>query len=141
MNYKEAINDNNWVEAMNNEMEALNRNQTWEITDLPKGRRPIGCKWIYIIKYKSNGEIERYKSRLVVKGLSQSEGIYYDETFSPVVKISTVRCLIVIAVKNKLPLFQLNVNNAFLYGDLEEDVYKRIPEGYASKSNENKVYK
>ncbi|GJZ07010.1 putative RNA-directed DNA polymerase [Tanacetum coccineum] len=112
-NYKDSIHDNNWIEAMNNEMEALNRNQTWEITDLPKGRRPIGCKWIYKIKYKSNGEIERYKARLIPKGFSQREGINYDETFSHVVKMST----------------------------LEEDVYMKIPEGYASKSNENKVCK
>ncbi|GKB88950.1 zf-CCHC domain-containing protein [Tanacetum coccineum] len=112
-NYKDVIHDNNWVEAMNNEMEALNRNQTWEITDLPKGRRPIGCKWIYKIKYKSNGEIERYKARLIPKGFSQREGINYDETFCHVVKMST----------------------------LEEDVYMKIPEGYAFKSNENKVCK
>ncbi|GJY53568.1 ribonuclease H-like domain-containing protein [Tanacetum coccineum] len=122
-------------------METLNRNQTWEITDLPKGKRPIGCKWIYKIKYKSNGEIERYKARLVAKGFSQREGIDYDETFYHVVKMSTVRCLIAVVVKNKCPLFQLDVNNAFLYGELEEDVYMKIPEGYASKSNENKVCK
>nr|GEV89718.1 ribonuclease H-like domain-containing protein [Tanacetum cinerariifolium] len=105
---EEATNENKWVEAMNNKMDALNRNQTWETTDLPKGRRPIGCKWIYKIKYKSNGEIE------------------------------SVRCLIDVAVKNKWPLFQLDVSNAFLYNELEEDAYMRNPEGY-TKSNENKV--
>ncbi|GKF86692.1 putative RNA-directed DNA polymerase, partial [Tanacetum coccineum] len=114
--YKEAILDDNWVDAMNKEIEALNRNHTWDITDLPLGRKPIGCKWVYKIKYKSNGEIERYKARLVAKGFSQREGIDYNDTFSPIVKMSTVRYLITLSVKNKWPLFQLDVNNAFLYG-------------------------
>ncbi|GJW98868.1 ribonuclease H-like domain-containing protein [Tanacetum coccineum] len=93
------------IATMNNEIEALNRNETWEITQLPPGRKPIGCKWIYKVKYKSNGDIERYKARLVAKGYNQREGVDYDETFSHVVKIVTVRCLINIAVNNGWPLF------------------------------------
>ncbi|GJZ37802.1 putative RNA-directed DNA polymerase [Tanacetum coccineum] len=126
----EALSDPNWVEAMNNEIEALNRNNTWTICDLPAGRKPIGSKWIWKIKYKASGDIERYKARLVVKGFSQKEGFDYDETFSPVVKIVNVRCLISIVVVNKWPLYQLDVNNAFLYGDLVEDVYMTLPDGY-----------
>nr|GEW19606.1 putative ribonuclease H-like domain-containing protein [Tanacetum cinerariifolium] len=125
--YKEAILDDNWVNAMNKEIKALNKNHTWGITELPPGRKPIGCKWIYNIKYKANGEIERYKARLVAKGFNQREGIDYDETFSPMVKMVTVRCLISLAVQNRWPLFQLDVNNALLYGDLKEDVYITIP--------------
>lgn len=121
-------------------MEALNRNNTWVLVDLPPGRKPIGCKWIYKIKYKSNGEIERYKARLVAKGYSQREGLDYEETFSPVVKMVTVRCLIALAVQNKWPLFQLDVNNAFLYEDLVKDVYMTPPQGYFFE-NENKVCK
>lgn len=79
-------------------MEALYRNNTWDLTNLPAGRKPIGCKWIYKIKYKSNGEIERYIARLITKGYSQKEGVDFDETFSPVVKIVTVRCLINLAI-------------------------------------------
>ncbi|GKC98588.1 putative RNA-directed DNA polymerase [Tanacetum coccineum] len=88
--YKEASIDSKWDEAMNNKMEALNRNGTWEITEFPKGRKPMGCKWIFKIKYRSNGEVERYKARLFAKGFSQKEGLDYEETFSPVVKMVTV---------------------------------------------------
>lgn len=121
-------------------MEALIRNETWEITELPPGIKAIGAKWIYKIKYLSNGDIERYKARLVAKGLNQREGVDYDETFSPVVKIVTVRCLISLAVNNEWPLFQLDVNNAFLYGNLTEDVYMTLPPRYFS-ANDQRVCK
>ncbi|GJY03740.1 putative RNA-directed DNA polymerase [Tanacetum coccineum] len=138
--YQEAVKDSRWIEAMNQEIEALNRNNTWEITDLPKGRKAIGSKWVWKVKYKSNGDIERFKARVVAKGFNQKEGIDYDETFSPVVKIVTVRCVLSIAIKNKWSLFQLDINNAFLYGDLEEEVYMNLPEGFCDK-NEKKVCK
>ncbi|GJY31754.1 ribonuclease H-like domain-containing protein [Tanacetum coccineum] len=136
----EAMSDPNWVEAMNNEIEALNRNNTWTICDLPADRKPIGSKWIWKIKYKASGDIERYKARLVAKGFSQKEGFDYDETFSPVIKMSTVRCIVAIAVTNNWTLYQLDINNAFLYGDLHEDVYMTLPDGYndANKSKQSK---
>ncbi|GJV10853.1 putative RNA-directed DNA polymerase [Tanacetum coccineum] len=134
-NYREACKDQHWIEAMNKEMKALYDNDTWEITELPLGRKSIGGKWVYKIKYKSSGDIERYKARYVVKGYNQKEGIDFDETFSPVVKIVTVRCLINLAVQNSWPLFQLDVNNAFLYGDLSETVYMDLPEGYFSPND------
>ncbi|GJY79224.1 putative RNA-directed DNA polymerase [Tanacetum coccineum] len=127
---KVAILDKNWIEAMNNEMEALFRNKTWVLVDLPPNRKTIGSKWLWKIKYKSTGEIERYKARLVAKEFSQRDGIDFEETFSPVVKMVTVRCVISLAVHNNWPLFQLDVNNAFLYGDLHEDVYMDLPPGY-----------
>jgi hypothetical protein len=111
----QAVKDPNWVTAMNEELEALNINDTWDLVDLPPGRKTVGCKWVYKIKYKSTGEIERYKARLVAKGYSQKEGIDFDETFSPVVKMFTVRCVIALSVERSWPLFQLDVNNAFLY--------------------------
>ncbi|GJV96091.1 ribonuclease H-like domain-containing protein [Tanacetum coccineum] len=87
---EEAVKDINWVQAMNNKMEALYLNNTWILTDFPKNRKAIGSKWVFKIKYKSDGEIERYnKARLVAKGFGQKEGIDYDEIFSPVMKMST----------------------------------------------------
>jgi hypothetical protein len=138
--YFQAASDPNWVTAMNEEIEALNRNNTWDLVDLPPGRKTIGCKWVYKIKYKSTGEIERFKARLVAKGFSQREGIDFDETFSPVVKMATIRCVLSLAVENNWSLFQLDINNAFLYGELNEDVYMALPEGFFSK-NETKVCK
>ncbi|XP_035842144.1 uncharacterized protein LOC118488849 [Helianthus annuus] len=138
--YSEASRDPKWVEAMNLEMEALLRNQTWELVDLPNDRKPIGSKWIYKIKYKANGEIERYKARSVAKGYNQQEGLDFGETFSPVVKMVTVRCVLSLAVQNNWTLYQLDVNNAFLYGSISEDVYMSLPEGYYAK-NESEVCK
>ncbi|GJZ48148.1 ribonuclease H-like domain-containing protein, partial [Tanacetum coccineum] len=139
--YEDAILDNNWIDAMNAKIEALNKNQTWIITDFPANRKAIGNKWIFKIKYKASGDIDRYKAILVAKGFNQREGIDFDETFSPVVKMYTLRCLIALFVSNNWPLFQLDVNNAFLYGELEEDVYMTIPQGFANKDNKNKVCK
>ncbi|GJT06568.1 putative RNA-directed DNA polymerase, partial [Tanacetum coccineum] len=133
--FDEASKDIRWIEAMNLEMEALNRNGTWVITELPVGRKPIGNKWVWKVKYKSTGDVERFKARLVAKGYNQKEGIDYDETFSPVVKIVTVRCILSLAVFNNWSVYQLDINNAFLYGDLEEDVYMSLPEGYFAKDD------
>ncbi|GJQ88928.1 ribonuclease H-like domain-containing protein [Tanacetum coccineum] len=130
--YHQACTSKDWVAAMNNEMEALNKKRTWVVTDLPPGRKPIRCKWIYKIKYKSNGDIERYKARFMAKGYIQKEGVYYDEIFSHVVKMVTLRCLISFAVNQGWPLFQLYVNNAFLYDNLSEEVYMTLPPGYFS---------
>ncbi|GJV17672.1 putative RNA-directed DNA polymerase, partial [Tanacetum coccineum] len=126
------------VNAMNEEMNALYENKTWVMTELPQDRNPIGCKWVFKIKYKSNCEVERYKARLVAKGFGQKEGIDYEETFSPVVKMSTVRCLINLAVKKDWKIYQMDVNNAFLFGDLKEEVYMLPPPGFFKKG-ETKV--
>ncbi|KAJ0909110.1 putative RNA-directed DNA polymerase [Helianthus annuus] len=138
--YEEAASNPKWVEAMNKEMEALFRNHTWVLADLPKDRKAIGCKWVFRVKYKSNGEVERYKARLVAKGFNQREGLDFGETFSPVVKMVTIRTVVALAVFFNWSLYQLDVDNAFLHGTITEDVYMKLPQGYYSK-NESKVCK
>ncbi|GAA0155832.1 transmembrane signal receptor [Lithospermum erythrorhizon] len=128
--YTQASKDPRWLEAMKKELTALTTNGTWEFTNLPAGKKVISCKWIYKVKLKSDGSLERFKARLVAKGFTQKEEIDYHETFSPVVNtISTVRCILSVVAYNHWPLAQLDVINAFLHGDLMEEVYIRPPEG------------
>ncbi|TYK18103.1 Cysteine-rich RLK (receptor-like protein kinase) 8 [Cucumis melo var. makuwa] len=128
--YHEAVVSQEWCEAMKAELEAMETNQTWSIVPLPKGKNSIGCRWVYKIKHKADGSIERYKTRLVAKGYTQQEGLDYFETFSLVVKMVTVKTLLTIAVSKEWPLLQLDVNNAFLHGELFEEVYMDLPLGY-----------
>jgi hypothetical protein len=122
---------------MNDELEALAKNKTWIFVDLPPHVKPIGSKWVYKIKHKADGTIERYKARLVAKGYNQIEGLDFFDTFSPVAKLSTVRILLAIASIKQWHLHQLDVNNAFLHGELQEDVYMTIPQGVScSKANQ-----
>lgn len=96
---------------------------------LPKGKSAIGCKWAFIIKYKTNGEVERYKARLVAKGYNQAAGIDYQETFSPVVEMVTVRVVITLAVAENWTIYQIDVYNSFLQGDLTKEVFMELPKG------------
>ncbi|CAN6586683.1 unnamed protein product [Malus baccata var. baccata] len=122
--------DPKWAAAMDEEMMALHKNDTWEVTELPKGKKPGGCRWVFTIKYKADGSVDRYKARLVAKGYTQTYGIDYQETFSPVAKMNTVRVLISLAANLNWPLKQFDVKNAFLHGHLEEEVYMDFPLGY-----------
>ncbi|KAI5321949.1 hypothetical protein L3X38_031021 [Prunus dulcis] len=114
---------------MDKEIQALEQNNTWSITPLPAGKHPIGCKWVYKVKYNSDGSVERYKARLVAKGYTQQEGLDYTETFSPTAKLVTFRCLLALAAVRNWRLHQLDVQNAFLHGDLDEEVYMLPPSG------------
>ena len=107
---------------MQAEINALQANNTWVMTPLHPGKVPIGCKWVFKIKLKLDRSIERYKERLVAKGYTQTEGVDFYETFSLVVKFTTVRTLLALAAIQGWHLTQLDVNNAFLHGDLHEEV-------------------
>jgi hypothetical protein len=128
-----------WKEAMKEEMHALEKNKTWELVQLPEGKKAVGCKWVFTVKQTPEGKVERYKARLVAKGYSQTYGIDYDETFAPVAKMGTVRTLISCAVNFGWTLHQLDVKNAFLHGDLKEEVYMEIPHGFANSQTVGKV--
>ena len=127
--YDQAVSDPQWCAAMQAELDALALNNTWSLVSLPTGYKLIGCKWVYRIKYHSDGTIERYKARLVAKGYTQVEGVDYIETFSPTAKLTTLRCLLAIAASRHWFLHQLDVQNAFLHGDLDEEVYMVPPPG------------
>nr|KAJ0186503.1 hypothetical protein LSAT_V11C900486210 [Lactuca sativa] len=138
--FHQAVKDDRWKKAMQREITGLEENNTWELTLLPPRKKAIDSKWVYKIKYKPNGEVERYKARLVAKGYTQMEGVDFHDTFAPVAKLVTVRVLLTIAVKHGWIIHQLDVNNAFLHGDLNEEIYMKIPQGFR-KENETRVCK
>lgn len=127
--YEETLHDKKWIEAMQHELKALDENDTWNLVPWPHGKPVISCKLIFKIKHKANGEIERYKVILVAKGYSQTAGIDYQETFSPVVKTVTVRNIIALIATENWCTYQMDVYNAFLQGYLTEDVYMELPQG------------
>ncbi|XP_052113169.1 retrovirus-related Pol polyprotein from transposon RE1 [Arachis duranensis] len=127
--YEEAVAHHCWREAIQSELEALKLNNTWRVCKLPIGKRAIGCKWVFRTKFHADGSIERRKARLVAKGFTQIEGVDFIDTFSPVVQMTTLRLLLAVAAAKKWHLKQLDVNTAFLHGDLNEDVYMKIPPG------------
>ncbi|KAL4366951.1 hypothetical protein GQ457_05G020090 [Hibiscus cannabinus] len=128
-NVDEALKDPKWKKVVEEEIDALEKNATWTITDLPPGKKVVGFKWIFVIKYNSNGIIERYKARLVAKFFTQTHGIDFTETFALVDKLNTVRVLLNLPVNLDWNLHQLDVKNAFLNGHLEEEVYMKVPPG------------
>ncbi|XP_058008894.1 uncharacterized mitochondrial protein AtMg00810-like [Hevea brasiliensis] len=123
------------------EMKALAKNKTWELITLPMGEKPVGCKWVFTVKHRPDGSIERYKARLVAKGFTQMYGVDYQETFALVAKMNTIRILLSCAVNLEWDLQQFDVKNTFLHGDLEEEVYMKIPLGFENGKTKGKVYR
>jgi len=126
---------------MDAEMEALEQNSTWDLVTLPNGKKIVGCKWVYTIKYRVDGSIERYKARLVAKGFTQTYGVDYMETFAPVAKMNTVRVILSLAANYGWNLQQFDVKNAFLHGEIEEEIYMELLPGYGEKTATNTVCK
>ncbi|GKV53531.1 hypothetical protein SLEP1_g60051 [Rubroshorea leprosula] len=127
--YQEASSNPLWQQAMQDELQALENTRTWDLVDLTAEKSLIGYKWVYKIKTRSDGSVERYKARLVAKDFTQEYGIDYEETFALVARLTSVRSLLAIAAIWRWKLFQMDVKNAFLNGDLEEEVYMKPSPG------------
>ncbi|GJR63477.1 putative RNA-directed DNA polymerase [Tanacetum coccineum] len=138
-NTEQALKSKHWKDAMEEEIKALIKNNRWEKRVLPPGKKTVGCRWVFTIKYKPDGTIERYKARLVANGYTQTCRNDYSETFSPVAKINTIRVLISIAANKGWPLHQFDVKNAFLHGELKEEIYMEAPRGFTDNFGEREV--
>lgn len=128
-----------WRKAMETEMQALNKNHTWDLVPSSTSQNLVGCKWVFKIKKDQHGNIIQHKARLVAKGFHQREGLDYGDTFSPVVKPVTVRLILSIALNKKWSLRQLDINNAFLQGTLTDDVFTSQPPGFVNPDKPNHV--
>eukprot|EP00253_Pinus_taeda_P003789 PITA_03789 len=138
-NERYAIKDRKWIEAMDEEINTIERNKTWDLVELPKVKEVIGVKWVYKTKSNVEGKIERHNARLVVKRYKQQYGRDYEEMFAPVARMETMRAVLSIAAQNKWKVYQMDVKSAFLNGVLMEEVYIEQPAGYEKKGQKHKV--
>ncbi|KAK3014683.1 hypothetical protein RJ639_009812 [Escallonia herrerae] len=139
--YSEAMSSpeaSQWKEAINSEIESIMQNNMWELVDLPLGNKPLGCKWIFKRKIKTDGTIEKYRARLVVKGYRQKEGLDYFVTYSQVIRITSIGILIAIAAINSVEIHQVDVKTTFLNGGLNEEIYIEQPEGFIALDHKRK---
>lgn len=114
-------------------METLEICDTWDLVSLPKGRNPIRCKWVFKKKFGVDGQLERYKAKIVAKGYFEREGVDFGEILSPIAKITYIRFLLSIVIFYDFEIDQIDVKTNFLHGDLEEDIYMRQPNGFVEK--------
>ncbi|GJZ04202.1 zinc finger, CCHC-type containing protein [Tanacetum coccineum] len=127
-----------WKEEINDRMDSIMGSNTWVLADLPPGCKPLGCKWIFKIKLKVDGTIEKFKAILVIQDFRQKSGIDYFDTYAPVVRISTIRLLIAMESIHNLIIHQMDVKIALLNGELDEEVYMNQPQCFIMPGNENK---
>ena len=127
--YEEAMALKEWRDSVADESGAMIKNETWYESELPKGKKAVTSKWVFTIKFHPDGRIERRKSRLVARGFTQTYGADYVETFAPVAKLHTIRIVLSLAVNLEWDLWQMDVKNAFLQGELEDEVYMHPPPG------------
>jgi len=139
--FQEVVGHQKWKQAMDAEIQSIERNHTWSLTALPVEAKAIGVKWIYKIKLNELGEVDKFKARLVVKGYAQEYGVYYTEVFAPVARMDTVRMIIVVAAQRGWGIYQLDVKSAFLHGKVKEDVFVAQPQGYEVAGKKDMVYK
>lgn len=124
---------------MDIEILAIEKNDSWEINDLPKGQRTIGVKQVYKTKLNENGGVDKYKAHLVAKGYKQKYSVDYKEVFAPVVRLDTSKLVVALAAQNNQPIYQLDVKSAFLHGKFQEQVYVDQQHGYIKYDNDHKV--
>ncbi|KAK8956512.1 hypothetical protein KSP39_PZI000036 [Platanthera zijinensis] len=139
--YTEAIKEEKWKDAMNQEMSMITKNQTWDLVVRPKNESILGLKWLYRIKVKEDGTVDKYKARLVAKGYAQIHGRDYEETYSPVARMDTVRVILALAAHKGYQLHHMDVKSAFLNGIITENIFTEQPAGYVQEGEELKVCK
>ena len=128
--FEEASNDKFWVKAMEEELDQIQKNETWELVPRPKNKNVIGTKWVFRNKLNEEGHVTRNKARLVCKGYAQVEGIDFEDNFSPVARMEAIRMILAYACSKEIKVYQMDVKSAFLNGELEEEVYIEQPEGF-----------
>ena len=138
-NTNEALSHPIWRQGMVDEMTALHSTGTWDLVVLPFGKFPVGCRWVYTVKVGPDGQVDSLKARLVAKGYTQVYGSDYGDTFSPVAKIASVCLLLSMAAMCSWSLYQLDIKNVFLHGDLAEEVYKEQPLGLVAQGESGLV--
>ena len=144
MTYRDAMDDSDkdkWQDAMNHEMESMYSNSVWELVDQPEDVMPIGCKWIFKRKRGIDGKVETFKARLVAKGYTQKEGVDYEETFSPVAMLKSIRILLSISACLDYEIWKMDAKMAFMNGYLEESIYMIQPKGFVAKDQQQKACK
>jgi hypothetical protein len=141
LTFEEVVKDDVWAQAMDEEIECIENNQTWKLVDVPEDKDVISVKWIYKTKQDADGNVQKHKERLVARGFTQQPGIDFNETFAPVAWMDTVRTVLAIVAHNKWHVYQMDVKSTFLNGHLEEEVYVEQPQGYEIPGQENKVYR
>lgn len=128
--FAEASQHPDWCKAMNIGQQALVSNNTWKVCELPAYKKLVGCNWVLKVKLNLDGTEERKKARLVARGFTQQVGLDYKKTFSPIAKLVTVKTLIAIAACKQWHIHQLDIDNAFVHGELDEEVYMVLPPSY-----------
>jgi len=134
-------NSKEWECAMQEEYDSLTTNNTWTLVPLPANRKPVSCKWVFKIKQGTNGELERYKARLVARGFTQTYRVDYNETFAPVTKFTSIRCILALAALEDMEIHQMDVKTTLLNGELEEEIYMEQPQGFMHQGGEHLVCK
>jgi hypothetical protein len=140
-NFEEASQEEDWIREMNEEMDQIEKNNSWELVPRPVNKNVIGSKWVFKNKMNEKGQVVRNKERLVCKGYAQVEGRDFDETFTPVARLEAIRMFLAYSCHKNFKVYQMDVKSAFLNGDLEEEVYMEQPEVFSLTDNPNYVCK